>query len=197
MIAGRPDRVFLVSKVHPNNVAGEGIARACQASLRRLGTDYLDLYLLHWRNRDTDLASVVAAFENLRVVGKIGAWGVSNFKVSDMEDLFRVPDGERCATNQVHYNLDSRGIEYDLLSWCEQRGMPAMAYSPLGGNSLVGDPHLHRSAPHIIVRRQPRRWPGPSAAVTSLPFRNPAQRRTPRRTPWRCHSRSHQVGFRS
>jgi diketogulonate reductase-like aldo/keto reductase len=142
VIAGQRDRVFLVSKVHPNHVAGEGIARACQANLRRLGTDYLDLYLLHWRSRATDLASVVAAFESLRVAGKIRAWGVSNFKVSDMEDLFRVPDGELCGTNQVRYNLNSRGIEYDLLPWCEQRGMPVMAYSPLGGSSLVGEPTL-------------------------------------------------------
>lgn len=144
VVAGQRDRVFLVSKVHPNHVAGAGIARACQASLRRLGTDYLDLYLLHWRSRDTDLASVVAAFESLRVAGRIRAWGVSNFKVSDMEDLFRVPDGELCATNQVRYNLDSRGIEYDLLPWCELRGMPVMAYSPLGGSSLVGEPTLAR-----------------------------------------------------
>ena len=144
VIADQRDRVFLVSKVHPDHVTGEGIARACQASLARLGTDHLDLYLLHWRNRDTDLSGVVAAFEGLRAAGKIRAWGVSNFKVSDMEDLFRVPNGHRCATNQVRYNLDSRGIEYDLLPWCEQRGMPVMAYSPLGGDSLVHDPTLVR-----------------------------------------------------
>ena len=142
VIAGQRDRVFLVSKVHPDHVTGNGIARACQASLARLGTDHLDLYLLHWRNRDTDLSGVVAAFEGLRATGKIRAWGVSNFKVSDMEDLFRVPDGHHCATNQVRYNLSSRGIEYDLLPWCEQRGMPVMAYSPLGGDSLVHDPAL-------------------------------------------------------
>jgi diketogulonate reductase-like aldo/keto reductase len=85
---------------------------------------------------------VVAAFESLRAAGKIRAWGVSNFKVSDMEDLFRVPDGHRCATNQVLYNLGRRGIEYDLLPWCKQRGMPVMAYSPLGDGSLVHDPTL-------------------------------------------------------
>jgi diketogulonate reductase-like aldo/keto reductase len=93
VIAGQRDRVFLVSKVHPNHLIGDGIARACEASLARLGTDHLDLYLLHWRNRDTDLSGVVAAFESLRAAGKIRAWGVSNFKVSDMEDLFHVPDG--------------------------------------------------------------------------------------------------------
>jgi diketogulonate reductase-like aldo/keto reductase len=146
VIAGLRERVFLVSKVHPSHVSQDGIAHACDASLARLGTDYLDLYLLHWRNRDTELANVVAGFEGLRIAGKIRAWGVSNFKVSDMEDLFRVPDGHRCATNQVRYSLDDRGIESDLLPWCTQRGMPVMAYSPLGGDggSLVRDPTLVR-----------------------------------------------------
>jgi diketogulonate reductase-like aldo/keto reductase len=143
-IAGRRDRVFLVSKVMPDHVAGNGIARACEASLSRLGTDRLDLYLLHWRNAIADLSGIVAAFEDLRVAGKIGAWGVSNFNVSDMEDLFSVPHGDRCATNQVLYNVASRGIEVDLLPWCERHGIPVMAYSPLGGNSLVGDPTLAR-----------------------------------------------------
>jgi diketogulonate reductase-like aldo/keto reductase len=143
-IAGQRDRVFLVSKVETNHVAGDGIARACEASLARLGTDHLDLYLLHWPVEVTDLPGVVAAFESLRGAGKIRAWGVSNFKVSGMEDLFRLPHGDRCATNQVLYNLSSRGIENDLLPWCEQRSMPVMAYSPLGGNSLVDDPVLAR-----------------------------------------------------
>jgi diketogulonate reductase-like aldo/keto reductase len=144
VIAGQRDRVFLVSKVLPNHVTGDGIARACEASLARLGTDHLDLYLLHWRNGVSNLSGVVVAFESLRAAGKIRAWGVSNFKVSDMEDLFHVPNGDRCATNQVLYNVGSRGIEYDLLSWCEQRGMPVMAYTPLGGNSLLHDPTLAR-----------------------------------------------------
>jgi diketogulonate reductase-like aldo/keto reductase len=143
VIAGQRDRVFLVSK-EPNHVTGNGIARACEASLARLGTDHLDLYLLHWPNGITDFFGVVAAFESLRAAGKIRAWGVSNFKVSDMENLFHVPHGDRCATNQVLYNIGSRGIEYDLLPWCEQRGMPVMAYSPLGDSSLVGDPTLAR-----------------------------------------------------
>ena len=105
-----------------------------------------DLYLLHWPSRGADLASIVAAFESLHAARKIRAWGVSNFKVSDMEDLFRVSHGDRYATNQVLYNLGNRGIEHDLLPWCEQHGMPVMAYSPLGGAgaSLLRDPTLAR-----------------------------------------------------
>jgi diketogulonate reductase-like aldo/keto reductase len=133
VIAGQRDRVFLVSKVAPTHVADDGIARACEASLARLGTDHLDLYLLHWRNGLTDLTGVVTGFENLRSKEKIRAWGVSNFSVSDMKELFHFPHGDRCATNQVDYNIGDRRIENDLLPWCEQHGMPVMAYSPLGG----------------------------------------------------------------
>jgi diketogulonate reductase-like aldo/keto reductase len=144
VIAGRRDRVFLVSKVWPSHVAGDGIARACAASLARLGTDYLDLYLLHWPNGVTDYAAVVKAFENLQAAGKIHRWGVSNFSVRQMENLLRVPRGDRCATNQVPYNLADRHIERDLLPWCEKQGMPVMAYSPLGGPgaSLLRDATL-------------------------------------------------------
>ena len=142
VIAGQRERVFLVSKVPPQHTAGNGVARACQASLARLGTDHLDLYLLHWRGGE-NLAGVVAAFEELRTAGKIRAWGVSNFNVRDMEELFRIPHGDRCATNQVLYNLGARGIERDLLPWCARRGMPVMGYTPLG-NNLVRDPVLAR-----------------------------------------------------
>jgi len=145
VVAGQRDHVFLVSKVWPSHVAGDGIARACEASLARLGTDHLDLYLLHWPNGIIDdLSRIVAGFESLRAAGKIRAWGVSNFTVSDMENLFRVPHGDRCATNQVLYNISNRGIEDDLLPWCEKRGMPVMAYAPLGESSLVHDPTLAR-----------------------------------------------------
>jgi diketogulonate reductase-like aldo/keto reductase len=145
VVAGQRDHVFLVSKVWPSHVAGDGIARACEASLARLGTDHLDLYLLHWPNGIIDdLSRIVAGFESLRAVGKIRAWGVSNFTVSDMENLFRVPHGNRCATNQVLYNISNRGIEDDLLPWCEKRGMPVMAYASLGESSLVHDPTLAR-----------------------------------------------------
>lgn len=145
VVAGQRDHVFLVSKVWPSHVAGDGIARACEASLARLGTDHLDLYLLHWPNGIIDdLSRIVAGFESLRAAGKIRAWGVSNFTVSDMENLFRVPHGDRCATNQVLYNISNRGIEDDLLPWCEKRGMPVMAYAPLGESSLVHDLTLAR-----------------------------------------------------
>jgi diketogulonate reductase-like aldo/keto reductase len=144
IIAGQRDRVFLVSKVWPSHATRSGVARACQASLARLGTDHLDLYLLHWPTGVTDLSGVVAAFEDLRSAGKIRAWGVSNFKLKDMERLFRIPRGDRCATNQVLYNVADRGIERDLLPWCERHNMPVMAYSPLGGpdSRLLRDPTL-------------------------------------------------------
>jgi diketogulonate reductase-like aldo/keto reductase len=137
-IAEQRDRVFLVSKVEADEVSGDGIAHACEASLRRLGTDYLDLYLLHWPVANSQFSAVVAGFEKLGAAGKIRAWGVSNFNTSQMEALFHVPDGDRCATNQVPYSLNKRGIERDLLPWCKQHEMPVMAYSPLGGdNNLV------------------------------------------------------------
>jgi len=137
-IAGQRDRIYLVTKVESDEVAGDGIARACDASLARLATDHIDLYLLHSPVPTAQFAGVVAAFEKLRAAGKIRAWGVSNFDVRQMEDLFRVPDGKRCATNQVQYSLRNRRIERDLLPWCTEQNIPVMAYSPLGGgNNLV------------------------------------------------------------
>jgi diketogulonate reductase-like aldo/keto reductase len=140
-IGGERDRVFLVSKVEADEVSGDGIARACAASLARLGTDRLDLYLLHWPVPTAQFSAVVAGFEKLRAAGRIRAWGVSNFDTGQMEDLFRVPDGHRCATNQVPYSLNDRHIERDLLPWCKQHNVPVMAYSPLGGDRhlVVGD----------------------------------------------------------
>ena len=142
-IAGQRDRVFLVSKVD-HMTTGDAIVRACKASLARLRTEHLDLYLAHWRDRGADLSVIVTAFESLRTAGKIRAWGVSNFSVRDMEELFHIPHGDLCATNQVPYNIGDRAIERDLLPWCEQHGMPVMAYSPLGGlgASLLRDPTL-------------------------------------------------------
>ena len=148
VIAGQRDRAFVVSKVEASDATGDAMIRACEASLSRLGTDHLDLYLLHWPTPNTEFSKVVAGFESLRAAGKIRAWGVSNFTVPQMEALFRIPQGDRCATNQVHYNLGDRSIERDLLPWCERHSMPVMAYSPLGGPgaSLLGDPILGRIA---------------------------------------------------
>ncbi len=141
----RRDEVFLVSKVYPWNASRTGTIAACEASLKRLGTDRLDLYLLHWRG-EHPLADTVAAFEQLKAAGKIGAWGVSNFDTADMEELLTVPQGENCAVNQVLYNLSRRGIEYDLLPWCQSRGIPVMAYSPIEQGRLVHHPELIRIA---------------------------------------------------
>jgi diketogulonate reductase-like aldo/keto reductase len=147
VVAGRRDTVFLVSKVWPDHATAAGIRQACEASLARLGTDYLDLYLLHWRTGVADLGVVVSSFEALRAEGRLRRWGVSNFQVSDMEDLYRIRDGERCATNQVKYNLQDRAIERDLLPWCERHGVPIMAYSPLGqGGDLLRNAALARVA---------------------------------------------------
>lgn len=132
-IRGRRDGLFLVSKVAPSHADRAGTRQACEASLKRLGTDYLDLYLLHWRG-GVPLAETVAAFEQLQADGKIRAWGVSNFDVDDMEDI---PSGVQCSANQVLYNPQSRGIEYSLLSHCQSRGIPIMAYTPFGQSGRV------------------------------------------------------------
>ena len=141
VIAGQRERIFLVSKVEGSEVTGDGIARACAASLGRLGSDYLDLYLLHWPVPSAQFPGVVEAFEKLRAAGKIRSWGVSNFNVSQMEDLFKVPNGNRCGTNQIPYSLNSRDVERDVLPWCKHHNLPVMAYSPLGGdgNLVVGN----------------------------------------------------------
>ncbi|KLD70076.1 aldo/keto reductase [Xanthomonas pisi] len=133
---------YLVSKVLPGNASARGIARACEASLQRLGVRTLDLYLLHWRG-GSDLAEVVAAFEALRDAGKIRDWGVSNFDVDDMQDLWRIDGGQRCLVNQVLYHAGSRGIEFDLLPWCADHEVTVMAYSPLGSRALLDHPVLH------------------------------------------------------
>jgi diketogulonate reductase-like aldo/keto reductase len=129
--AGQRDKLFIVSKVYPRNASRTGVPAACERSLKRLKTDRIDLYLLHWRGSYA-LAETVEAFEALKAAGKIRHWGVSNLDVSDMEELIRAPGGAACATDQVLYHPGSRGIEFDLLPWCARRSMPIMAYSPLG-----------------------------------------------------------------
>ena len=143
VIAGQRDRVFLVSKVQADEIVIGRFGLAFEGSLARLGTDYLDLYLLHSPVPSRYLSGVVAKFEQLRAAGKIRAWGVSNFNVNQMEELFRVPDGHRCATNQVRYSLRVRYFERDVLPWCAEHNMPVMAASPLGGveyaRTLLGE----------------------------------------------------------
>ena len=135
-IAGRRDEVFLVSKVYPHNATRSGVAAACERSLRRLGTDRIDLYLLHWRGQ-ASLAHAIAGFRDLWQDGRIRHWGVSNLDRADMEDLWQVPGGETAATNQLLYHLGERGIEWDLLPWLRERAVPVMAYCPLGQGRLL------------------------------------------------------------
>ncbi|VXB45850.1 aldo/keto reductase [Frigoribacterium sp. 9N] len=149
-IAGRRDEVFLVSKVLPGNASRRGTVEACHASLERLGTDRLDLYLLHWRGRHP-LAETVEALEALVTEGAIGGWGVSNFDVDDLHELLSVPGGENVQTNQVLYNLARRGPEFDLLPWAREHGVPLTSYSPVDGGELLGHPVLEQVATDLGV----------------------------------------------
>jgi diketogulonate reductase-like aldo/keto reductase len=144
-IAGRRDEVFLVSKVLPNHASRHETIAACEGSLRRLRTDHLDLYLLHWRG-PVPLEQTVDAFTTLMHDGKIKHWGVSNFDVADMDELTLVPGGGAVTTDQVLYNLAHRGIEWDLLPWCRTRHIPIMAYSPIQRGRLLVHPAIRRIA---------------------------------------------------
>ncbi len=146
-IAGRRDEVFLVSKVLPENATKRGTIAACERSLKRLGTDRIDLYLLHWRG-SAPLSGTVEAFGELMRAGKIGAWGVSNFDRDDMEELWELPGGKACATNQVLYNLSRRGIEHDLISWSDKHHVPIMAYSPVEQGRLLRHRDVQAIAQH-------------------------------------------------
>lgn len=147
-MAGQRDKVFLVTKIMPQNASTTGIPRHCDASLKRLGTDMIDLYLLHWPGQHA-LAETVTAFERLKATGKIRYWGVSNFDVDDMKALAELPGGQNCVTDQILYNPDHRNIEFDLLPWCRQHKIPAMAYSPLGQAGTL----LRSSALRDVARR--------------------------------------------
>jgi diketogulonate reductase-like aldo/keto reductase len=145
-IAGRRAEVFLISKVLPDRATLRGTVEACSRSLRRLKTDHLDLYLLHWRG-GVPLAETLEAFQVLKRAGKILDYGVSNFDLDDMEEAFALPFGDEIVTDQVLYNLMHRGIEWDLLPWCRKRGIPIMAYSPIehseaGQKGMLGNPQL-------------------------------------------------------
>jgi diketogulonate reductase-like aldo/keto reductase len=135
----------VVSKVYPHNASRRGAIAACKRSLKRLGIERLDLYLLHWRG-DIPLAETIDAFESLRREGLVRDWGVSNFDRADMEELLALPEGRRCAANQVMYHLACRGIEWDLLPFCRKHKIAVMAYSPVGRGRLLRDRHLHAVA---------------------------------------------------
>ena len=147
-IAGRRDEVFVVSKVYPHNAGRKSAISACERSLSRLRVERLDLYLLHWRGR-IPLAETVEAFERLVGAGKIARWGVSNFDVPDMRELFALPEGRRCATNQVLYHLGERGTEWELQAWMREYRLPLMAYSPFGKGALLRNRALAAIAKRI------------------------------------------------
>lgn len=169
-LQGRREQVFLVSKVYPWNAGGQKAVAACDASLRRLKTDYLDLYLLHWRG-NYSLAETVEAMETLIRQGKIRRWGVSNLDYDDMQESYGVTGGKACATNQVLYHLGSRGIEFDLLPWCQQQQIPVMAYCPLAQAGRLRDDlfnsravqdvaHAHQATPAQVLLAWAIRQPG-------------------------------------
>jgi diketogulonate reductase-like aldo/keto reductase len=140
-LAGRRDEAFIVTKVYPHNASMAGTVAACERSLRRLGTDRIDLYLLHWRGQ-VALAETMRAFETLQAAGKIRHYGVSNLDLADMQELWGVPGGPAVQANQLLYNLGRRGIEWDLLPWLRKRGVPVMAYSPIEQARLLRHPGL-------------------------------------------------------
>jgi diketogulonate reductase-like aldo/keto reductase len=144
-IAGRRDEVFLVSKVYPHNASRRAMPQSCGNSLKRLKTDRIDLYLLHWSG-NVPLAETIDAFERLRDAGHIQAWGVSNLDTDAMNELWSTPGGRAVQTNQVLYNLTRRGVEWDLLPWLRERAIPAMAYSPIEQGRLLDDDGLVRFA---------------------------------------------------
>lgn len=165
------ERVFLVSKVLPNNASYRGTKLACERSLQRLGTEYISLYLLHWKGRHP-YEETVRAMTELQQEGKIRMWGVSNLDTADMERIVSLPGGNGCATDQVLYNLGDRGVEFDLVPWCAARSMPLMAYSPIGEGRLLR--HRKLAAPCGITSRPHKsHWHGQFASPESSPFPKP------------------------
>jgi diketogulonate reductase-like aldo/keto reductase len=177
-IAGKRDGLFLVSKVLPSNASRRGTITACERSLKRLKTDHLDCYLLHWRG-SYPLHDTVAAFEELMVAGKIRSWGVSNFDVDDLDELLAVSGRGRIACNQVLYHLQERAIEHAVIPWCEKHGVAVVGYSPFGHNEfpsprsgggqvLQGIADAHKATPHQValsfLARAPSVFPIPKAS---------------------------------
>ena len=164
-IRGLRNRVFLVTKVLPGNASRTGTKAACERSLNRLKTDYVDLFLLHWGGPHP-IEDTVASMIELQQEGKIKAWGVSNMDVPEMERFYAVPGGVSCAANQILYNLAHRGVEYDLLPWCRERHLPVMAYSPADEGRLSRNPVLmeiaqkHEATPVQIALAWILRCPG-------------------------------------
>jgi diketogulonate reductase-like aldo/keto reductase len=144
-VGKKRDETFIVSKVLPSNASHRGTIQACETSLKRLKTDRIDLYLLHWRG-SVPLDETIAAFTELQQSGKIVDWGVSNFDISDIGELWKTPDGDCAVTNQVLYNLARRGIEFDLMPWCRKHRVPVMAYSPIEQGRLLGNAALREIA---------------------------------------------------
>jgi len=163
-IAGRREQIFLVSKVLPSNASRRGTVAACEASLRRLGVETIDLYLLHWRGSHP-LAETVRGMQDLMAQGKIRRWGVSNFDVDDMHELLQAGGGDAVQANQVLYNLSRRGIEYDLLPWCQARGTAVMAYSPIEQGRVLRDP--------VLADVARRHGVAPAAAALAWVLRQP------------------------
>jgi len=170
-IQGARDKVFLVSKVHPSNATRQRtLISSCERSLKKLKTNVLDLYLLHWEG-NSSFEETVSAMVKLRQDGKIKLWGVSNMDVAEMERFFAIPGGETCAANQVAYNIETRGTEFDLLPWCNGRNVVFMAYSPLGEGDLIRNRTLkeigkrHNATAAQIALAWSVRWPN----ILSIP----------------------------
>jgi diketogulonate reductase-like aldo/keto reductase len=169
-IAGRRDEVFLVSKVLPSNASRNGTIAACERSLKRLGTERLDCYLLHWRGSHP-LADTVAAFERLSADGKILSWGVSNFDVDDLEEVREIAASDQLACNQVLYHLRERAIEHGVIPWCEENGVAVVAYSPLG--HVGGFPEPHSAGGRVLKAIADRRKGTPRQVALSFLTRRP------------------------
>jgi diketogulonate reductase-like aldo/keto reductase len=187
-IAGKRDSLFLVSKVLPSNASRRGTITACERSLKRLNTDRLDCYLLHWRG-SYPLEDTVAAFDELIAAGKIRSWGVSNFDADDLDELLEVAGEGKIACNQVLYHLQERAIEHAVIPWCEQHGVAVVAYSPFGHNDfpsarskggevLQGIAQAHKAAPRQValsfLARAPSVFPIPKASSSEHAAENAA-----------------------